>query len=142
MFFAVLTFSAVLVCNVFSKFSFLSIIANLNESLRLHESLSTQNIQDPEVMKEYSVSFVMLAMVIIIPQLLTFLLCLWQSCYAAEGNNPWPSLRSWVFNIIQATLEVFGLCTFVFHVASQLEAAMVLAIMPGMLCSSISMLTC
>lgn len=117
---AVLTFLAVLLCNVLSKFSFITLVDELFQSRLFLDD------------DRYCVAFVMLTIVVMAPQLLSFLLSFWEFCYAADGNNPSPTPKSFLFNIMQATLEVLGLCTFVFGVAGHLEAAFVLSIMPGL----------
>jgi hypothetical protein len=115
-----LTFFAVLIFNVLSKFSFITLVKEMHEA--------RNDAQDDS---RASTALVMLVVIIMIPQFGTFLYCLWQSCYSARGNNPWPARRSWKYNIAEAVLEVVGVCTFVFVVATRLEGAVVLSILPG-----------
>ena len=115
------TFCGVLFCNILSKFSFLAIVNEMHDARLLPQT-------DPSRM---SVALVMLAIIVCLPAALTLCLSIWRSCYAAQGNNPWPSAASWKYNFLQAVLEVVGLGTFVFCVATRLDAPMVLAIMPG-----------
>lgn len=119
---ALLTFFTVLFCNIYSKFSLIKLIQELNDA----RAVSSTD------MGRYSTVFSMIFIIIVIPQMLTFGLCVWQSLYAAVGNNPWPSGKAMAYNVLQALLEVLGLCTFVFGVAGHIEAAMVLAMMPGL----------
>ncbi len=119
----IFTFSAVLLCNILSKFSFLTLVYEMHLAYL-----------DPESKVDgvrASSAFTMLVIIIMAPQFMTLLLCVWQSLYAAQGNNPWPALSSWKWNILQAALEVMGLCTFVLVVATRLEGAFVLSILPG-----------
>ena len=113
------TFAGVLICNVLSKFSFITLVKEM------HEARNDQN-NDTRA----STAFVMLVVIIMLPQFGTFFLCLWQSCYSARDNNPWPKNSSWKWNVFQAVLEVLGLCTFVFIVSTRLEGGVVLTILP------------
>ena len=119
----IFTFSAVLAGNVLSKFSFLAIS---------HAIFDTRQLPDGEDARaRFGSAFIMLALIIMAPQCLSFLLCLWNSCFAAEGNNPRPSWRALLYNVLQAALETAGVCIFVFVVATFAEPVVVLAIMPG-----------
>lgn len=117
------TFSAVLLCNILSKFSFLTLVYELNLARNAPDALTDGT--------RASSAFTMLVIIIMAPQFMTLLLCVWQSLYAARDNNPYPARSSWKWNFLQAGLEVFGLCTFVLVVATRLEGAFVLSILPA-----------
>ncbi|CAG2241376.1 CHS1 [Mytilus edulis] len=112
-----------LVCLVSSKLSAIGIAAKLSETGNCFTN------QNGENSKDCSTSFILLLLLLVIPNVLTCLRFTWNSLY--RKDRKWPSKLKIFYCVCLSLIESFGMCLFAFKVLKINKSATVVLLMDG-----------
>ncbi|XP_063437912.1 uncharacterized protein LOC134718963 [Mytilus trossulus] len=112
-----------LVCLVSSKLSAIGIATKLSETGNCFTDQKGDNSKD------CSTSFILLLLLLVIPNVLTCLRFTWNSLY--RKDRKWPSKLKIFYCVCLSLIESFGMCLFAFKVLKISKSATVVLLMDG-----------